>query len=98
MTLPARESHMKHLNLTIIGRVQGVFFRARAKQKADELGLAGWVRNSSDGSVRAEIEGEDDAVNSFVAWCREGSGSAAVERVHAEEGSVKGLEGFEIRI
>jgi acylphosphatase len=88
---------MKHLDVKITGRVQGVFFRVLAKKKADELGLAGWVTNAPDGSVRAEIEGEDEAVNSFVAWCEQGSSAAAVERVEIKEGNVKGLRGFEIR-
>jgi acylphosphatase len=89
---------MKHLNIKITGRVQGVFFRVRAKEKADELGLAGAVWNAPDGSVRAEVEGDEPAINAFLAWCREGSPSTDIERVEAGEGGVRGMSGFVIRV
>jgi acylphosphatase len=56
----------------IRGRVQGVFFRAEASERARSLGLAGWVRNCPDGSVEAVFEGEDERVASMVDWCRRG--------------------------
>lgn len=89
---------MKHYDVKITGSVQGVFFRVRTKEKADELGLNGAVWNASDGSVQAEIEGEESKIEEFIAWCKGGSSSAKVERVEMEEGSMKGLEGFEIRL
>jgi acylphosphatase len=87
---------MKHVDLKIIGKVQGVFFRVRAKEKADDLGLTGAIWNASDGSVQAEIEGEESKIEEFIAWCK--GGSYEVEQVESEEGSVKELEGFEIRL
>jgi acylphosphatase len=89
---------MKHYDISITGRVQGVFFRVRAKEKADGLGLAGAVWNAPDGSVRAEVEGNAPEIEEFIAWCKRGSGIAEVRRVEAEEGSVRGIKGFEIRI
>ena len=57
------------VDLHVTGRVQGVSFRWYAAREATRLGLAGWVRNEPDGSVRAHAEGPDDAVDEFVAWC-----------------------------
>ena len=61
------------------GRVQGVFFRANAKACADSLGLAGWVRNRSDGTVEAVFEGEDAAVKQAIDWCANEQPYARVE-------------------
>ncbi|MGV2620204.1 UNVERIFIED_CONTAM: acylphosphatase [Halobacillus marinus] len=57
---------MKRKRLTIHGRVQGVGFRAAAKQKADYLGICGWVKNQPDGTVLMEAEGEEAVLNTFV--------------------------------
>ena len=61
------------------GRVQGVFFRANTKACADSLGLAGWVRNRSDGTVEAVFEGEEDAVKQAIEWCAHEQPYARVE-------------------
>lgn len=63
---------IKHCLIKVLGQVQGVSFRYHAKQKADELGLTGYVRNNSDGSVGIEAEGEADKLEQFIAWCRQG--------------------------
>ncbi|MBU4221237.1 MAG: acylphosphatase [Euryarchaeota archaeon] len=65
----------------VSGRVQGVFFRASAKKRADELRLTGWVRNLDDGRVEAIIEGEKEKVNKMVEWCRKGPDYADVADV-----------------
>ena len=65
-------------------------------QRARALGLAGWVRNASDGRVEAVFEGPDDAVDAMVAWCQEGPPSARVVAVDLAEEAVKGEEGFEV--
>jgi len=82
----------------IAGRVQGVNFRWETKRTADRAGVRGWVRNRSDGTVEALFEGERGAVESVLAWCRQGPSHAKVsdvtvnwERCGGEE------EGFEIR-
>ncbi|HKC61002.1 MAG TPA: acylphosphatase [Myxococcales bacterium] len=67
--------------IVVRGRVQGVFFRASAQQEGLQLGLTGEVRNLPDGSVEAIVEGEREAVDDFVAWCRRGPPSADVEDV-----------------
>lgn len=71
----------RRVNLRITGSVQGVFFRESARQQAERLGLAGWVKNLPDGSVAALAEGEQDAVDGFVAWCHQGPPTARVVQV-----------------
>jgi acylphosphatase len=83
--------------VTIHGRVQGVWFRDTTRHEARERGVAGWVRNRSDGAVEAWFEGAPDAVGAVVAWCHEGPPRARVERVDVEEEQPRGLEGFSVR-
>jgi len=83
--------------LVIHGAVQGVFFRDTARRHAADLGVAGWIRNSSDGTVEAVMEGEPDAVDAMVRFCREGPEGARVDRVGEHDEPVEGLGGFEIR-
>jgi acylphosphatase len=65
----------------ISGRVQGVFYRASTKNMAEQLGLKGWVRNTSDGLVEAVFEGEETAVKDMISWCHKGPRSAEVSDV-----------------
>jgi acylphosphatase len=64
--------------LVISGRVQGVYFRASARDVAQTQRLSGWVRNCYDGDVEAIVEGEEDAVQAFIAWCHDGPPGAHV--------------------
>jgi acylphosphatase len=76
---------LRRLNLKIYGRVQGVGFRYSAAEEAGKLGAALLAaRNEPDGSVYIEAEGEENALQKFLAWCRRGPRSAKVERVEAE--------------
>ena len=72
---------MTHKRATVYfkGRVQGVWFRAFTKQQADRHEVCGWVRNRSDGSVEALLEGTAVAVEAVIAACKEGPPSAQVE-------------------
>ena len=82
----------------VSGKVQGVFFREETREQAEQLGLAGWVRNLSDGRVEALFEGPSERVREMVGWCREGPSHAEVEDVDTEfEASEGDLEGFEVR-
>jgi len=65
----------------ISGRVQGVWYRASTKQKAQRLGLTGWVKNTADGTVEAVFEGEESTVYEMIAWCRVGPPLAQVTDV-----------------
>src|SRR3954469_7169128 len=79
------------------GDVQGVFFRETTRRKASDAGVAGWVANRSDGSVEAVFEGPADAVESMLAYAREGPTAANVESVDVTEESPEGPSGFEVR-
>lgn len=65
----------------ICGRVQGVWYRASTKQKADELGVTGWVKNTKEGNVEAVFEGEESLVDEMIAWCWNGPALAHVTEV-----------------
>lgn len=79
------------------GRVQGVFFRDTTRHEAIARGVAGWVRNRPDRTVEAVFEGDRDAVEEMLAFCRQGPPNAAVERVDVSEEEPDGLTGFEVR-
>jgi acylphosphatase len=81
----------------IHGRVQGVFFRYTTRRLAAGRGVAGWVANRPDGTVEAVFEGEPEAVESMVAFSRQGPRGAVVERVEVIEEQPEGLAGFEVR-
>lgn len=78
------------------GRVQGVGFRMSAAMRAEQLGVTGTVRNLFDGTVEADVEGEDDAVEAMVAWLRSGPQSAAVEQVDVREDTPRGASSFRV--
>jgi acylphosphatase len=73
------------LRLIIEGRVQGVWFRESTRKEAERLGVCGWVRNRSEGTVEVVAEGGEEKVRKLAAWCRQGPPSARVLRVHETE-------------
>ena len=83
--------------LTIYGRVQGVGFRYFVKQKADLLGVSGFVRNLANGNVYIEAECEEAALQQFIGYCRQGPSHAWVEKTEIQYCPVQGFEGFEKR-
>lgn len=83
--------------VVVSGRVQGVFFRETTRRRALDLGVAGWIRNRTDGSVEAAFEGAEDAVDRIVELCREGPRGARVDWVDVIAEEPEGLGGFEIR-
>ncbi|MGY3054647.1 acylphosphatase [Pedobacter sp. UYEF25] len=89
-------TELKHLKITIKGKVQGVFFRLSTKAVANQMGINGFVRNEKDGSVYIEAEGESFMLHELVAWCKEGPDGAKVEEVELVEGEIKDHKGFEI--
>lgn len=89
---------MKRVKMSIVGDVQGVFFRHFAKVEADDLDLTGWCRNESDGSVFMVVEGIDANVDKFIRWTKGGTELSTVENVDLTEEKYTGLEKeFEIR-
>ena len=72
---------LKQLQLHVRGRLQGVYFRASAQREAKRLGLSGWVRNRSDGSVEILAEGEELSIRELHGWAQKGPSAARVDRV-----------------
>lgn len=85
----------KHFNITVAGRVQGVFFRASTKTSADHLNIKGFVKNQSDGSVY--IEAEEKYLEKFIEWCKQGPKAARVDTCEITDGSLKGFTDFLIQ-
>ncbi|QOI97128.1 MAG: acylphosphatase [Flammeovirgaceae bacterium] len=87
---------MKHVNLLVMGKVQGVFFRASTQRVAGELGITGLVRNEPDGNVYIEAEGEEGRLEKFIDWCRQGPPRARVEQVQITESGLKNYATFRV--
>lgn len=85
---------MRHVNLKVTGLVQGVFFRASVKEKADDLNLKGFVRNEEDGSVYIEVESEEISLKDFINWCKIGPKFAKVENIDIKKGKIKHFKEF----
>ena len=78
------------------GRVQGVFFRDSVRREAARRGVAGWARNCADGTVEAVFEGDDDAVEAMVEFCRAGPGHSDVSRLDVAREEPEGLSDFDV--
>ena len=87
---------MRRVRARVSGRVQGVFFRTSCAERAEALGLSGWIHNASDGAVEVVFEGEDAGVEAMLAWCREGPPNAQVDGVEVVAEAPTGAEGFRI--
>jgi acylphosphatase len=83
--------------LVIHGRVQGVFFRDSLLRLAERHGVAGWARNTWEGTVEAVLEGEPGAIEPLIDFAHRGPENARVERVDISEEEPEGLSGFQIR-
>ena len=88
----------RRVRLHIRGRVQGVFYRDSTQREAQRMELRGWVRNRSDGSVEAVVQGPPERVAALIDWCHEGPPLAQVAEVAVteESGDTEELE-FEVR-
>jgi len=86
----------KNISIRVSGKVQGVFFRAFTKEKADELGVVGFVRNESNGDVYIEAEGESALLEALVGWCRQGPRLALVKDCLVTSGELKNFHKFTI--
>lgn len=88
----------KRLEIFIKGDVQGVSYRYHAKDIAKKLDIKGWIKNEPDGSITIVIEGDEDNLNAFLAWCRQGSPLSEVKDVISRDGEYTGeFEKFEVR-
>jgi acylphosphatase len=92
-----QNSDLQRAHVLVSGQVQGVFFRDSTRQKAEELGLSGWVKNVPEGQVEALFEGPSQSIREMVDWCKEGPQRASVENVDVDFESAGGdLETFEV--
>lgn len=87
---------MKHLNITVTGKVQGVYYRASSKAVADQLGVKGFVINQPDGSVYLEAEGDELALEAFLEFCQEGPEKAEVAELAIQNAPLQGFKNFDI--
>lgn len=76
---------MQTVRIIINGEVQGVFFRATAKEVAKKYEITGWIKNREDGNVEAIIYGQENKVKNFIEWCKTGPEKAKVENVTVYE-------------
>ena len=82
--------------VVVHGLVQGVGFRYTARFEADRLGVAGWVRNRPDGTVEAEVEGDEASVAAMLGWFARGPRGAVVDRTDVSEREPLGDHGFRV--
>ncbi len=88
----------RRVSFKVIGRVQGVAYRASARDMAVRLGVNGWIRNLPDGNVDGEAEGEASAVDAFLAWAAKGPPGARVDRLDVDDATlVSVMRSFQIR-
>lgn len=89
---------MKRLTLKILGDVQGVTFRWSAREKAQELGVVGWIKNEPDGSVTVVAEGEEVKLKTFLNWCKTGPRWARVDKMEEKWEEINDLsfDGFDV--
>ena len=88
--MPAVEIH-------IMGKVQGVFFRASVEEKASALGLCGFAQNEKDGSVFLIAEGTQENLDNLIAWCHQGPPRARVDKVTVKPRSQEGFIDFKVK-
>jgi acylphosphatase len=87
---------MKTIRLTIKGKVQGVFYRATAKDVADLIGVKGWVRNLPDNNVEITVTATEEILQKFINWCKQGPPKAKVEEIIVEDLDLEEFNGFRI--
>jgi acylphosphatase len=87
---------MKTYRIIVEGTVQGVFFRSFIKEKAEEIGIKGFVRNLEDGRVEVVIEGKDEKVNEMVEACKKGAPHSQIKKTSVEEIKNQGFDEFKI--
>ena len=85
------------LVIVVSGRVQGVFFRASAARKAEQLGLTGFVKNQPDGSVYIEAEGDENSLTEFLEWTKVGPPRAVVQKCEVLPQQIKNFSDFKVK-
>lgn len=85
-----------HVKLKIYGKVQKVWYRASTERKAKELGIYGIVKNETDGTVYAELEGNASQIEQMVDWCKKGPPLSKVTKLEKVEGELINYTSFEV--
>ncbi|MBI5183590.1 MAG: acylphosphatase [Nitrospinae bacterium] len=89
---------MIRAHIIVSGIVQGVFFRANTRSKAQKIGVTGWVRNRPNGTVELIAEGERERIERLIEWCHKGPPGASVSKVAVKWEEYSGeFHGFEVR-
>jgi acylphosphatase len=89
---------VKRFHAIILGRVQGVFYRAMAREHAEALGLQGFAKNLPDGSVELDAQGEEESLCDFLRWCQHGPPGARVDDVEVDwKPPQESSGGFQVR-
>jgi acylphosphatase len=87
---------IRHLDIIVKGKVQGVFYRKATKAVADQLGVRGFVKNEPNGDVFIAAEADNTTLEMFMDWCNEGPQDAEVTSVETNEGDLKNYRNFEV--
>ena len=87
---------MPSVHIIVQGKVQGVFFRATAREVAGEIGVSGTVQNTEQGAVEIRATGSQEQLDQFVAWCRKGPSRARVSDVVITQTDEQTFEGFQV--
>ncbi|HEY5406895.1 MAG TPA: acylphosphatase [Ginsengibacter sp.] len=87
---------MKTVHLEISGKVQGVFFRASAKEIAKLHKISGWIKNTHDKKLEALITGADEDIQRFIEWCKQGPDKAMVEHIIITNIALQTFSRFEV--
>jgi len=87
---------MKTIRLIVKGKVQGVFYRATAKEAADKLGVTGWTKNLSDKNVEIIATSSAEILQQFITWCWQGPSRARVDEIIIDELPFEHFIGFRI--
>jgi acylphosphatase len=85
---------MSTVHIVIEGKVQGVFFRATAKDVADEIGITGWVKNTEEGNVEIKASGSEDQLQKFITWCKTGPRRAIIINVRVKNIEQEDFDNF----
>lgn len=87
----------KTVSIIVSGRVQGVFFRQTAQEKAIQFGITGYAQNVADGTVHIMATGPASALDSFIGWCHTGPQKASVTDVKVTPVTLQEFETFSIK-
>ncbi|NCD70447.1 acylphosphatase [Mucilaginibacter sp. R11] len=87
---------MKHIDIIVQGKVQGVNYRQSTKAVADQVGVKGYVLNQDDGNVFIAAEADEMLLDIFLDWCKDGPEAARVSNLTTTDGELKNYRNFEV--